>query len=281
MNNNIIELGSFKAKIEYDKEDNIFIGTVLDIEDTVAFHSDNYAGLEEAFANTLADYIEMKLKVLDDQKWEKFKNDYSDTDAFIETDWGLIDVNFENAKDVVHGNFKDKNEYLNAQRNRNSRKWFATCYFHNYWVHHFIGRIEKLNKKDGKILFKRIRVCGEYGDGTCFDGKEDHVWMDIKGFKKFKPDDCVAFDAEVYRYLRQNDHVIDYSLRNPEFIEQVEKYSVPTDEELQEQAIEQMVCETCLYNEQCYCGNCINPEYKKQRMEELKAADAAMSEAAS
>lgn len=56
---NIIKFGSYRAKIEYDKEDNIFVGTVLDIKDTVAFHSDTHKGIQEAFEKAINNYIEM------------------------------------------------------------------------------------------------------------------------------------------------------------------------------------------------------------------------------
>lgn len=224
---------------------------------------------DEECKNITQKHNENEEQRLDDIKWKKFKKEYRSYNAVVSSEWGDIDFNFKNAKFVKNGNFKNKDEYLNAQRNKNSREWFSACYNYEYPAS-FIGRIEKFSKNKDKILFKRIRVCGDYMDGTCFDGKEDHVWMDAKGFKKFKPDDCVSFEANVYRYLRVKDNTIDYSLCNPEFIKKVESYSVPTDEELNEQAIEQIVCKTCLYNEQCYMGNCINPEYREKRIEELK-----------
>jgi hypothetical protein len=32
-----------------------------------------------------------------------------------------------------------------------------------------------------------------YSDGTGFEGKEDHVWLDLSGFEKFSVGDCVGF----------------------------------------------------------------------------------------
>ena len=41
-----------------------------------------------------------------------------------------------------------------------------------------------------------------YTDGTMFDGKEDHVWMDKSGFEEYTIGDGVSFGAEVYRYVK-------------------------------------------------------------------------------
>ena len=49
---------------------------------------------------------------------------------------------------------------------------------------------------------KRIFISGMYTDGTMFDGKEDHVWMDKSGFEKYAVGDGVSFGAEVYRYVK-------------------------------------------------------------------------------
>lgn len=50
-------------------------------------------------------------------------------------------------------------------------------------------------------------------------------------------------------------------------IERVEGYSVPTDEELVDQQIEQLVCETCRCYDHCFMGNCIAYEEERQRTE--------------
>lgn len=36
-----------------------------------------------------------------------------------------------------------------------------------------MGQIERITGK--AVCFKRIYVSGMYPDGTCFDGKEEHV----------------------------------------------------------------------------------------------------------
>ena len=53
-----------------------------------------------------------------------------------------------------------------------------------------------------QICLKRIFISGMYTDGTMFDGKEDHVWMDKSGFEEYAIGDGVSFGAEVYRYVK-------------------------------------------------------------------------------
>lgn len=88
---------------------------------------------------------------------------------------------------------------------------------------HFKGQIEKVKSKHvcfkatphnltkrrqrlaGTIVrrcLKRIFISGMYTDGTMFDGKEDHVWMDKSGFEEYAIGDGVSFGAEVYRYVK-------------------------------------------------------------------------------
>ena len=101
-----------------------------------------------------------------------------------------------------------------------------------------------------------------------FDGKEDHVWMDKKGFEKFKVGDSVEFFAEVYRYVKTgNGKQIDFGLRNPEGIKQIPSYQLPTDEELAEQSIMMIICETCHLSDHCNRTVCMRP---KKEINQLK-----------
>ena len=92
------------------------------------------------------------------------------------------------------------------------------------------------------------------------------------GFELFNPGDCLWFEADIYRYMRKSDgKLIDYGLRNPDNIEKIESYEVPTDEQLIDQQIDQLVCETCRYFDHCYLGMCVaNEEERKERFETLK-----------
>ena len=55
-------------------------------------------------------------------------------------------------------------------------------------------------KKSSQSTF--VFISGMYTDGTMFDGKEDHVWMDKSGFEEYAIGDGVSFGAEVYRYVK-------------------------------------------------------------------------------
>lgn len=148
------------------------------------------------------------------------------------------------------------------------RSWFAMCYYSIPCE--FMGCIEKKTKKN--ICFKRIYVSGMYPDGDCFEGKEDHVWMDIQGFEDFKVGDCASFYADIYRYIKTgNGKVLDYSLRNPQNIRQITSYELPSDDDLIKQSINQILCETCYLSEHC------NKTYCPRNQKELQALREQMS----
>ena len=137
------------------------------------------------------------------------------------------------------------------------------CYY--YIPLEFMGQIERITGK--AVCFKRIFVSGMYPDGTCFDGKEEHVWIDKHGLEQYAVGDCLSFFAEPYRYIKTGSgKQIDFGLRNPANIKRIEKYELPSDEELMLQSINSIICETCLYNEQCF-GMCIR---NKKELEALR-----------
>ena len=132
---------------------------------------------------------------------------------------------------------------------------------------HFKGQIEKVKPKH--ICFKRIFISGMYTDGTMFDGKEDHVWMDKSGFEECAVGDSVSFCAEVYRYVKTgNGKLIDYGLRNPTGIQKIEAYELPSDDELIMQEVEQLICETCFLSEQCNRNYCTTDPKKKRLLKQ-------------
>ena len=188
---------------------------------------------------------------------------------------GTIDFDPEGYKDVVGAEKFTYDEYLEVQIKsfHKIRGWFAACY-HNVPLG-FKGCIEKNAGKN--ICFQRIEVEGMYFDGDCFVGREDHVWMDISGFENFQVGDCVSFFAEIHRYVKTgNGKQIDFGLRNPQNIKQVEAYELPTDEELLKQEINQMVCETCYLGEYCNGVSCMRLKskmrnIKKQMFDVLKS----------
>lgn len=108
-----------------------------------------------------------------------------------------------------------------------------------------------------------------YSDGICFEGKEDHVWMDLKGFEDYQVGDSVSFWAEIYRYLKTgNGKMIDFGLRNPQQITKIDPYQLPSDDELLRQEVKLMICETCFLSEQC-AGFCLLPKGAKKAMVDL------------
>ena len=143
-----------------------------------------------------------------------------------------------------------------------TRGWFATCYYNIALG--FKGCVSKKTEKH--ICFDRIMVYGMYPDGVCFDGKEEHVWMDIAGFEECQIGDCVSFSAEVYRYVKtSNGKQIDFALRNPEGIKKIEAYELPSDDDLLKQAISELTCETCYLSEHCNGDFCILSKNKKSK----------------
>jgi predicted HicB family RNase H-like nuclease len=47
----------FSANIEYDQDDNIFVGVLVGIGDIVCFHSDTIEGAKAVFIETVDDYL--------------------------------------------------------------------------------------------------------------------------------------------------------------------------------------------------------------------------------
>lgn len=163
---------------------------------------------------------------------------------------GAIQFDPKSLNEVAGAEKLTYDEYIDIQIRSlgKQRSSFEACYFNI--PAGFKGQIEKISKKH--ICFQRIFVSGMYPDGTFFDGKEDHVWMEKSEFESFKVGDCVEFYAEVYRYLKTgNGKLIDYSLRNSEEIKKIPAYELPSDEELMLQAMKQIICETCLFSEHC------------------------------
>ena len=54
---------NYTARIEYDPDDEIFVGHIAGIRDIVGFHADNVEELKIAFYESVDDYIETCVKV--------------------------------------------------------------------------------------------------------------------------------------------------------------------------------------------------------------------------
>ena len=192
------------------------------------------------------------------------------------SDFGNLDFSPSGKEDVVNGGKLTYDDYLDIQIQSygKQRYWFQMCYYN--MPGRFMGRIEKKSKNKKNVCFKKIYVSGMYPDGDGFKGKEDHVWMDVQGFKNYKAGDCVSFYAEVYRYIKtRNGKLLDYALRNPENIERVSSYRLPSDEDITKQSISQIICETCYLSEHCNKLYCLRNQeeiqkFKNQMFETLK-----------
>ena len=181
-------------------------------------------------------------------------------DTVVSSEIGCLDFSPTGKFDVVGGEKFTYDEYIDIQirSSGKQRTWFEMCYYN--LPSEFMGCIEKKTKKN--ICFKRIYVSGMYPDGCdFFEGKEDHVWMDIQGFEEFKIGDCVSFFADVYKYIKTgNGKILDYSLRNPQGIKQIDSYQLPSDDDIIRQSINQILCEICYLSEHCNKANCLrNP----------------------
>lgn len=201
--------------------------------------------------------------------WKELKEQYRGQDVIVDTDeWGYINFSPKSMEEVAGHEKFSYEEYLDIQKSKglNIRGSFFLC--HHEVALGFARQIEKINKK--YVYFKRIYVSGMYMDGQCFDGKEDHVWMSIKGFEKYQVGDCLEFHAETYRYLKiGNGKQIDYGLRYPCQIKKVESYELPSDDDLLLQSIDQILCETCLYHDHCYSMCIADKEWLKNMRESM------------
>lgn len=182
-------------------------------------------------------------------------------DIMVLSQFGCIDFSPTGKNGIIGGKKLTYDDYLEIQIKSSGKKrsWFEMCYYNI--PNEFIGCIER--KINDKICFQRIYVSGMYSDGCdFFEGKEDHVWMDIQGFENFEVGDSVSFFAEVYRYIKTgNRKLLDYSLRKPKGIKQISSYRLPSDEDIIKQSINQIICETCYLSEQCSKMNCLrNPK---------------------
>ena len=183
----------------------------------------------------------------------------------VQDEKGIIDYDPEKMKDVVGGEKLSYDEYIAIQKHSEGkiRGSFQLCYYTTPLG--FKGEIDRFTKD--KVCFKRIYVDGMYSDGLCFEGKEDHVWMDLKGFEQFEPGDSVSFWAEIYRYLKTGDgKIIDFGLRNPSEIKKIDPYELPSNEYLIKQELAMIVCETCMLSDNCPGpGLCLLPRGAKQK----------------
>lgn len=128
-----------------------------------------------------------------------------------------------------------------------------------------------LKLESNKALLKAIVVDDMSGDGRCTYGYEDHINVvdgdSIQALKNknIHQGDNITFEGEPYVYTRK-DGSRDYSLKNIANIKKIDDYEVPSREELIDQQIQQLVCETCMFYEKCNFCYCMANESEKQKL---------------
>ena len=60
---NVMAYRGHVARIEFDAEDEIFVGHLAGINDVIGFHADTVADLKLAFREAVDDYLEMCMKL--------------------------------------------------------------------------------------------------------------------------------------------------------------------------------------------------------------------------
>lgn len=60
---NAMTYNGYHARVEFDAEDEIFIGRVAGITDTVGFHANTVEDLKKAFHDSVEDYVETCAKI--------------------------------------------------------------------------------------------------------------------------------------------------------------------------------------------------------------------------
>lgn len=63
MKNSMLEYKGYHASIEFDAEDNLFIGEVFGISDSLNFHGESVSELKEMFQQCIDNYLEICQKI--------------------------------------------------------------------------------------------------------------------------------------------------------------------------------------------------------------------------
>ena len=196
----------------------------------------------------------------EEERWEVAKRELSGSRLGVITEWGFIDFDPSGLKNLVGGEGMSYEEYLELQKASGDqvRHDLEKAYYENCWVA-CKGQIEKINKAKGRICFEWVYLGASSCDGSGFFGKEDHVWMECRGFESYKAGDNLSFTAKIYRYVKTgNGKMLDFGLRNPQGIWKIGAYDLPSDEDLELQTADQFICrELCLYKDHCNGTVCL------------------------
>lgn len=58
MKNNILEYKRYIAQLDFDLEDGIIVGKVINAKDIISFHADSLLGIKQVFKNMIDTYLE-------------------------------------------------------------------------------------------------------------------------------------------------------------------------------------------------------------------------------
>lgn len=207
------------------------------------------------------------IKLTKDQK--ELKKKFRGKTLLVMSEYGVIDFS-PDISDIVGGQNLSYDDYLNIVIGSKEpvRSSFQEAFYMGIATI-FYGKISVIRGK--QICFKELAVETVANNGEVYFGKEDHVWMPKKEFEGYQVGDSLSFNAEIYRYYKKKTQSINYALRNPANIE-VSRYRQPTERELLFQEIDKIVCETCLYADHCYFGNCLNTKMRIDRFFDILAS---------
>ena len=195
----------------------------------------------------------MKKTALDskaqDDDWKETKRDFYAQNYQVMVENGIIDFSTDGMKSVRNGEHLSYDEYLDIQYySLGHIKSNLEGIYYDGNIAAYKGCISK--KSHGNMLFKKLYANIMSPDGTGYDTKENHVWMDATPFKDFLVHDCVAFDATVYRYIKTgHGRKIDYSLCNPINIRKIPPYQLPSDDQIENQIIDDLLWENSKYHD--------------------------------
>lgn len=235
--------------------------------------AENLKPREERTWKNRREKIEMEASS-ESEKWEEKKARFYKKDCICLMHGGAIFFSETSMSGLEGGEGMGYDEYLDIQR-QSLGKIRASLIpaFADHGLVTINGRIGKIDRVKKMICFPEAWISAwdrsEYWANPrpvpdYTPAKEDNLWMALDGFENFKVGDCVSFTAEVYRFVKfRNDPfrrpVIDFGVRNPENIKKENEKNLPTEEDLLEFRISQILCEMCMYEDHCY-GHCIASE---------------------
>lgn len=202
----------------------------------------------------------------DKERWKEFVEKYSHSGYLVQSEFGAIDTTDDAMKDVAGGENLSYEEYLQVLFNSRNiiRHCFEYCYYSNAWCD-FKGGLADLIKRKARSYSIASMYLADLWMVIATKVRRTMSGMDIEPFEEYQVGDCLSFGGEIYRYLKtKNGKQISFGIREPYDIKKIESYELPSDDDMLMQAVDQMICEVCMFNEHCYMGMCIaNEEWRE------------------